>query len=146
MLNRIFIVLIGVCIGVTLGCGDSGPSVGKVTGVVTLDGEPIDKATVSFHPTQGRGSIGLTDADGKYELRFTRNKFGALLGEHKVTISTHVFAEENRNVEYDDESRDTGKGREESMPPRYLDLDETVLKAVVEKGSNVCNFELTSSE
>ncbi|MDA1229378.1 MAG: hypothetical protein O2856_01265, partial [Planctomycetota bacterium] len=59
------------------GCGSNGvqppdPSV-VVTGVVTMDGEPLAKATVRFVPTEGQkqgfGGSGATDSAGKYELR-----------------------------------------------------------------------------
>ena len=51
------------------GCLNGGNSdLGTVTGVVTVDGEPINYATVTFMPTQGRASVGLTDADGAYKL------------------------------------------------------------------------------
>ncbi len=120
-----------------IGCADDG--VGKVEGVVSLDGIPIDRAAVTFHPVDARGSTGVTDEEGHYELTYTRDIKGAVLGEHKVTISTKV----NR---LDDHAESTtgGKGREETMPPKYRDLKKTELTETVESGYNTINFDLKS--
>jgi len=42
------------------------------------------------------------------------------------------------------ESETGGKGREETMPPQYLNLRKTELTATVESGYNEINFELKS--
>ncbi|MFW6172061.1 MAG: carboxypeptidase-like regulatory domain-containing protein, partial [Planctomycetota bacterium] len=72
-----------------LGCGDSGPERGYVEGTVTMDGEPLPDAVVTFQPEDtGRPSYGKTDENGHYELQYTSDKKGALVGMHRVTIST----------------------------------------------------------
>ena len=58
------------------GC-DSGKT-GTVTGVVKINGQPVSEAAVSFYPEEGRASIGMTDAEGKYELSYTRGAKGAV--------------------------------------------------------------------
>jgi len=83
--------LIGVISG---GCnGDIVP----VSGQVTLDGEPLAGAVISFQPIRNSsadpptatGSVGHTDAQGQYVLRLVDpDRSGALVGEHTVTIST----------------------------------------------------------
>lgn len=73
-------------LGPLLGCGDSGPRLVPVTGVVTLDGKPVADAGVMFKPA---GSLppasANTDVQGKFSLA-TLNKPGAVLGEHQVSI------------------------------------------------------------
>ena len=112
---------------------------GVVEGVVTLDSAPVVGATVRFYPTSGdRGSSGKTDKDGHYELRYTRTEKGAVIGEHKVTISTEVKADN-----YEEE--DTEEARPETIPKKYLDRKKTVLLETVESGGNTINFDLTSN-
>jgi hypothetical protein len=83
------IVVLGA-VALVSGCG-GGPA--SVSGVVTLDGKPVEGATVNFTPASGDGgglggSYGKTDAEGRYALRtIAADKPGAAAGKHKVTIS-----------------------------------------------------------
>ena len=54
-----------------VGCGTKGPAVSAVSGTVLLDGEPLDGASVVFHPTSSSGlaGSGKTSADGTFGLR-----------------------------------------------------------------------------
>ena len=71
-----------------IGCGSSGPPTGKVSGTVTIDGQPASGVTVYFNPVVGgRASQGETDSSGYYELIFSPTAKGALIGSHKVKIS-----------------------------------------------------------
>ena len=52
-----------------VGCGGpKGPAVTAVSGTVMLDGEPLDGASVVFHPTSSSGlaGSGKTSADGTF--------------------------------------------------------------------------------
>jgi hypothetical protein len=73
-----------------VGCGKSGPPLGKVTGVVTYDGKPLVGAAIVFSPksdaVDAGNSWGKTDESGRYSLRFGRSRVGAYIGEHKVVI------------------------------------------------------------
>ena len=43
-----------------VGCGGTkGPAVAVVSGTVMLDGEPLDGASVVFHPTSSSGLAGI---------------------------------------------------------------------------------------
>jgi len=71
------------------GCGGAAGFV-PVSGKVTLDGQPLEGASVQFHPkeAEAEGSYGKTDAEGKYTLkRASDDATGAAVGEHDVTIS-----------------------------------------------------------
>lgn len=76
----------------TAGCGSDGPERGIVTGKVTLDGEPLPDADIVFQPEDGSPSLGVTDERGRYDLMYTRDKRGAMLGEHVVQITTPTSA------------------------------------------------------
>ena len=72
----------------TIGC-DQGPPLGDVSGTITYEGKPIEKATITFtHVDEGRAAFARTDAEGKYTLKFSDGRSGALLGENAVSIET----------------------------------------------------------
>ena len=48
------------------------PDLAPVTGTVTLDGKPTDRAIVSFEGPGNKSSFGNTDSTGRYELNYTR--------------------------------------------------------------------------
>ena len=140
MFYRFQFLQLTLCILLLLSVGCGGDSnIGKVEGVVSLDGEPLKRALVCFYPTDGRASAGQTDEEGHYELQYIRNVKGAVVGPHKVTISTYIDREDDPPA-----SEFRGKGREETMPPRYLDRRKTELSVTIESGSNTVDFELTS--
>lgn len=129
------ILLLGYC-----GCGSgAGGNIGTVEGTVTLDGNPVEEATVRFYPTSGeRGASGKTDRNGHFELRYTRDTMGAIIGDHKVTVSTKVVA--------DNYSDDGAEAKKETIPRKYVDRKKTDLTATVKQGSNTCDFDLKSKK
>ena len=65
------------------GCG---PSFSPVTGVVKLDGAPVEGATVTFVSEDGsKAYSGVTDASGNFTL-LSGNKPGGTPGSYKVTV------------------------------------------------------------
>jgi hypothetical protein len=80
-----FAVVLAVLAG---GCGRGGSV--PVTGTVTLDGKPLDGATVVFSPekgTAGTGGTGLTDTNGKYAIANQDGKRGLPPGRYRVMVS-----------------------------------------------------------
>lgn len=81
----LLVLFLSAVIFTTVGCGKG--TLIKVQGVVTLDGEPLAGATVSFMPVgEGRPASGRTDADGRFRLTTSRTDDGALPGEYKVVV------------------------------------------------------------
>ena len=111
-----------------LGCSRSQqPPLGRVSGTVRLDSEPLANATVRFTPAgPGRTSEGTTDADGHYELRYLREIPGANIDQHIVRITT---------------ANEVNGGRE-LLPPRYHARSQ--LEARVVTGTNDHDFDLRS--
>ena len=69
-----------------------------VTGIVLLDGEPAEGATVVLHPDDRSLSIrprGVVDADGSFQLTTYLPGDGAPVGEYKVTIEWRKPVEVN---------------------------------------------------
>ena len=122
-----------------MGCGDSGPAVGLVKGTVTLDGEPVEGATVTFMPLFPGGSEATsaekTDANGHYEMQYQTDRKGVLVGEHQVSIETYDSQFDGvRNVV-----------TKERIPRRYIGID-SILKFTVVEGKNTKDFELTKKK
>jgi hypothetical protein len=70
------------------GCG-GGPRPVKVSGTVTLNGQPVEGAMVQFVPVKddGRPATGITNADGGFSLTTVENLDGAMPGTYKVVIT-----------------------------------------------------------
>ncbi|MHC4400011.1 MAG: carboxypeptidase-like regulatory domain-containing protein [Planctomycetota bacterium] len=113
-----------------LGCGGESDWA-TVSGLVTLNDEPVENARVEFQHEQGSASFGTTTAWGEYELMYSRNKEGAEPGKHRVQIWIPA-------LEVDEEGKpiDPPDGI-----PRYYRWPER--KEVVEPGYNEKNFKLT---
>jgi hypothetical protein len=71
------------------GCGD-GPALVPASGTVTLDGKPLEGATLSFVPVPGN-SVGtpgtdVTGPDGNFKMTYN-GRAGLAPGKYKVMIS-----------------------------------------------------------
>ena len=114
------------------GCGPEN-DLATVKGTVTLNGRPLEGATVEFQPTaHGTApSAAKTDAKGRYELMYTFDVRGAVSGEHIVSIRTAETCFDDRGNELQQEER---------VPAKYN--KHTELKRSVEPGRNKFDFEL----
>jgi phage FluMu protein Com len=112
------------------------PDLGRVYGIVKLDGQPLEGAKVRFTPTdrnlsvdeQGRhryrASTATTDAEGYYDLYYSEDVRGAAVTEHRVSIEK--FGPDGRLL----------------TPANMYDLTEEMRP--VESGSNEIDFNLMS--
>src|SRR5262245_41253068 len=88
------------------GCSGGGsgnhPPTKPVTVTVTYKGQPVTDATVTFINQEGDAapSFGKTDAQGVAKMR-TRWGDGAVLGQHKVTITKVEKPSGESNVSQD---------------------------------------------
>lgn len=113
----------------SLGCSARKVEVAKVSGTVLLDGEPLTNAIVVFEPRGGRPSRGRTNEDGHYQLLYTFDTAGAVVGPCSVTISTAVELED-------------GSFAPERVPRRYF--DPKALAVEVRPRGNVLDFKLST--
>jgi hypothetical protein len=138
----------------------------KTTGVVTVDGAPIEGATVVFIPAAQGGASGsaITDAKGAYSATSGSVGEGLLPGEYKVTISKREevvdpdqAAFEAGEITYDElQERKYGKGNlsgtgavgESLVPEMYSNAAATPLTVTVTDNAkdNVFNFDLKFEE
>ena len=133
---RPWALAIGGLVMVTAGCGKPAAEMaplGMVSGVVTLNGEPLPKAAIFFIPVgaEGRVSNAVTDEAGRYELQHDGKHAGAFVGSHRVEIRTGGEG-------YDDEGNFFET--RERLPPQYH--AQSRLTAEVAEGSNEINFDL----
>ncbi|MDR1957493.1 MAG: hypothetical protein LBQ54_00315 [Planctomycetaceae bacterium] len=112
------------------GC-NRGPATARVTGMVTFGGKPLAEATVEFLPEDGsRSSVGTTDTNGTYELKFSATAIGAVPGKHKVVIRTVTGETDSDNPVLP----------KEILPARYHKNSE--LTADLKSGKQTVNFDL----
>ncbi|MDO5553009.1 MAG: carboxypeptidase-like regulatory domain-containing protein [Planctomycetia bacterium] len=89
-----------------IGCGAKGPKLCKCTGTVTLDGAPVEKATVCFTNTSmSAPASAQTDAQGHFELQSQAGSFqvailkleGGATPENPYAPSKHLLPEKYAN-------------------------------------------------
>lgn len=137
-LEAFCLCLLGV--GVFGGCSDAKvPDLGGVHGVVTLDGEPLSGATVTFRLQDGAGrsASGLTDDAGKYRLKYLPGHAGAIPGEYFVSVRKVVVADTGEKDSQGFPVRDV----QEVIPQRYATAAGQ-LTASVSQGDNAIDFAL----
>jgi hypothetical protein len=155
-MNRMLAVAIAA-LGWTIasGCAPGGPTLGKVTGQVTLDGKPLPNVAVTFMPAgEGGSASGITDANGNYELTHANGK-GTPVGKNKVAVTTKQKPQESIDMsKIPSDSPEYAKALEQSqsgynvifkepIPEKYN--VKTELEFEVKSGSQVINLELKSS-
>ena len=158
--RHMLLVGLTVLLGAAAGCDGRRTPV-PVSGTVTLDGKPVEGATVSFHllgdDKEGRPATGQTDKTGTFRLT-TGNEDGARPGEYKVVVTKNVLAGPKLKMP---DFPDTPEGRNQRdrflwkhfgddqlpyrnvLPDRYGDLKATPLTCKV-PGNSPVHFPLTS--
>jgi hypothetical protein len=79
------------CLLVLAGCGgNAGPEL-PVSGIVTLDGNPLADVTVRFYPDAdtdpNSSGYAQTGTDGKFVVTGGKGKKGLVAGKYKVTVN-----------------------------------------------------------
>jgi hypothetical protein len=118
----------------TAGCG-RGPKMVPVSGVVTVDGQPVTAAAVMLYRKGSPAVSAQTQADGTFQLR-------AVEGVHAVTITACEAAGPMLDPTATEDSAKAPKLKW-IVPQRYSQLEQTDLKAKVEAGkANQFKFDL----
>ncbi len=113
-MTRLYLAsLLLVALPAFMGCAGGsaeGPRTVKASGVVTLDGVPVEKAQVVFIDDANQyPAFSPTDAQGKFSLRLSEDKMGAVPGPYKVQVTKTLL--------------ETGNGAEVSiihgLPEKY---------------------------
>ena len=122
--------LIGI---VAAGCG--GPTT-SVTGVVTLDGQPLEKAIVQFQPERenDRPAVVLTDARGRYRVAVPPVPFRVVILCQQIT---------GQRKDGPDPESPLVDVVQELVPTQYMQWETTPLRVEPEAGrTTVADFSL----
>jgi hypothetical protein len=152
------LVLAGI---ITTGCGPEQLDTARVEGVVTLDGEPVPEAEVTFVPVtdgEGMSAVGRTDERGRYRL--TAVGTGAesaaagagtlpgtyYVGVRKVVIDSALSPDlAERMDEYEPPTGRDDPQPTHIVPQRYNNPRQSGLQKTVEQGENNIPLELTTN-
>jgi hypothetical protein len=115
---------------------------------VTLDGKPLAGVDVSFQPIAPEGSIeagvgssGRTDKDGHFTLKAATKQNGAVVGKHRVYISSLA----PQAASNDERFQRGGPPLMEKVPTKY-NANSNLIIEVPAGGTAKADFALTSSE
>lgn len=135
----------GISLGVSVllvlaamsGCG--GTYDATAYGVVTLDGNPVSRGTVTFHPVAGGApAYSPIGAGGAYSVHTGREE-GLLKGDYQVTVTAN-----EASAQLVSEAGGPMPAGKTITPIWYRSKESSGLKYTVESGSNKINLELTS--
>lgn len=144
-------IVAGLALGI--GCSDPQsdlPTTHSVTGKVTLDGEPVEGAMVTFVPKgSGDSAVGVTEAGGTYNLSTFASGDGAVAGEYDVKIVKFEGSESTVEAEDEEEGgafiptdpHDTGD-QANLLPKKYATPGASGLTATVSEEPNTFDFPL----
>ena len=136
ILRSLRLVLLSLSFVILVGCG--GRHEATVSGTVTLDGQPLDRGTVTLHPTGGgAAAVGPIGSDGVYTIK-TGTESGLAPGEYTATV-----------VANEDPIPSTTGGAPMPgaliTPARYGTLETSDLHITVTHGANDRPLKLTSA-
>ncbi len=126
------------------GCGKDS-QLQPVEGAVTLDGKPVEGATVSLIPDQGLPATGLTDSQGHFTLS-TIGEPGCKPGAYAIIVTKLKPSPDNPSAELGLPS-DASQGHnapQHLMPKKYAAVETSGLKTIVDQSHRPLALELSS--
>ena len=145
MLQRVFgptiRVLVGVCAAFLLlgllGCGGQNTGGLPVSGKVTVNGQPLAKGSLTFHPMKDNPTKATptgTIENGQYTI-YTNGKPGAPPGKYKVTIVSQEEVDSTKAT----------LGTKSNVHPSFSDPEQTKLNVEVSTSpkENAYNFSIS---
>jgi hypothetical protein len=138
---------IATCLTALALCGCSrGVPLGQVQGTVRSDGAPLADAMVMFVPEDKQlpQSIGVSDAEGHFQLRCNNGSVGAAVGDHRVVVIDAAAAPAGKGKDDDElpEGKDAPPSR---VPLKYSRPDKTPLRQSVAAGSQDIAIDITTN-
>lgn len=125
------------------GGGPKGPALAPAKGVVLYQGKPLTTGQICFMPDKSKGTQGpmassSINEKGEFELRTFPPEKGAVIGFHKVIITSY------KSTAFDPNNPSPPLQEISLIPARYGDEETSGLTAEVVKdaGKNVYTFEL----
>lgn len=149
-----FVSTFSLIVGCLGGGGQGRPDIAPVSGKVTYNDQAVDGAVVRFTKEgANRVASGTTDAQGEFKLTTYDTGDGAIVGEHRVTISKFALKSSassptNMNAEDYGKLMTSGEGiptveTTATIPAKYANPEQSGLtRTVVKDEANVFNFDL----
>jgi hypothetical protein len=128
------IILLLLACFITFGCGSSDAIKGLVpcAGTITLDGEPLDGASIRFAPVNSSGQSETERRDGtaitskgNFTIKTSSSSSGIAPGSYKVIV--HKMVDEKTNTDNSSIKNITGK---------YSDIETSDLTVEIPSGGN----------
>lgn len=150
-MNAFFPRLLALGILLLAGCGKPEPPARvPVSGMVTIDGQPVPSAAVAFYPSfPGFGgeviAEAITDAGGRYTLACPLGE-GACLGKHKVTVADAPTPDDAREQSVEGQRRMQAFLKSLTNRPigsKFGTLATTPLEVEVKDGGGSYDLQLT---
>ncbi|MDR3232554.1 MAG: carboxypeptidase-like regulatory domain-containing protein [Planctomycetaceae bacterium] len=124
------------------GCGQRGlQGLAQVSGTITLNGQPLDGATISLLPvTEGLRAAGaVSDASGNFRVTTLHSNDGVQPGEYLISVTkVHLEgvlpAAEVRKLKA--EGKEYNPTQIQRIPEKYLKAETSDLKIAVKSGRN----------
>lgn len=138
MRSRWFFSVLAVLL--SFGCGGNGVPMGSISGKVTLDGNPIEKAVIRFTSEGARGARGMVIDGTITNLTTFEVGDGVPVGKHRVTVQESYTGV----VDMDPRANSVPFRPVTPLPKHYGNLSRTPLTADVASGTNEFTFELES--
>lgn len=150
----LFLLVIICAMAPLVGCKDKMGGTSPLSIKVTMDGAPLEGATVSLFQLTGDGNsaVGITDATGVAVIKSTLGWEGTFPGEYSVTIKKTEYSTSSTaeaKSEADRTSADDGDSTfavsKELLPKKYASPASSGLKVVHEKGKPLAEIEITAN-
>jgi hypothetical protein len=134
---------------VLAGCSKSPPAIVPVEGIVTINGNPLPSATVTFVPMiQGYGAeyiaTGTTDEKGRFKVECKAGP-GACACENRVTLTDAPAPDKARGMSAEAQTelaRYSGNLKNRPIPPDYGNVGKTPLVLTPSAGQSEYKLEL----
>mgnify|MGYP001260950206 CR=1 FL=1 len=149
---------------VMTGCSNqpSKPKTYPVTGTVTLNGKPVEGATVTFVPKdpnagdpKPRAATAITDANGRYAIGTFATGDGAIPGEYLVKVTKYRVPNQQQQaaredaesemqayLQYQQAPQQVKTGPQNELPAKYENEKTSGLFITVQPGQNTFNIDL----
>lgn len=125
--GRAALVCVLLTVSFAAGCSSepAKPATFPVSGTVTRNGQPVVGATLIFVPsaTGAEAAIGMTDAEGRYQLTTFTSGDGARAGEYRVKISQYgvpATPAGGKTLSHEEEQKIYKEDETPAPPPKNL--------------------------
>jgi hypothetical protein len=130
-----------------IGCNSRPYQVAQVSGRVTLDGQPLAKASITFVPMASKENIApgptaaaFTDADGRYTVGIDKDTPGSVVHKCRIYITTLIG---DSKPDEQDGGPPMLRRRKDKVPGKY-NTETTLTFDVPPGGTDKADFDLKS--